>query len=82
MDKQNFQSSGFQFYDAMKFVIPSTAQGHASFRGTRSNYTKPALDDNEDTPGVFSFVIMTISILIPASQIFLRPLNQVTTFHS
>ena len=58
MDKQNFQHGGFQFYDAMTFVIPSTAQGHSSFRGTRSYDANPAgassSDDNEDTPGMFS----------------------------
>ena len=39
----------------MTFVIPSTAQGHSSFRGTKANDANPAgaLDDNEDTPGVF-----------------------------
>lgn len=56
MDKQNFQHAGFPFYDAMPFVIPSTAQGHSSFRGTRANdvTTVGSLDDNEDTPGMFS----------------------------
>jgi hypothetical protein len=56
MDKQNFQHGGFQFYDAMAFVIPSTVQGHSSFRGTRSYDANPAgaLDDNEDMPSMFS----------------------------
>ena len=56
MDKQNFSPGGFSFYDAMSFIIPSTAQGHSSFRGTRANdaSTAGSLDDNEDTPGVFS----------------------------
>jgi hypothetical protein len=56
MDKQNFQDGGFQFYDAMAFVIPSTAQGRSSFRGTGSYDANPAdaSDDNEDTPGMFS----------------------------
>lgn len=55
MDKQSFQPGGFQFYDAMTFIIPSTAQGHSSFRGTRSNLNDAgALDDGEDTPSALS----------------------------
>ena len=57
MSVQNFQPGGFQFYDAMIFIIPSMAHGHSSFCGTRSNNAVPvpadALDDNEDFPGVF-----------------------------
>jgi hypothetical protein len=53
MNKQNFQPGGFQFYDAMTFVLSSTAQGHSSFRGTRTNANpEPAgVLDDEDTPG-------------------------------
>jgi hypothetical protein len=56
MDKQNFQHGGFQFYNVMAFVIPSTVQGHSSFHGTRSYDANPAgaLDDNKDMPGMFS----------------------------
>jgi hypothetical protein len=57
MNVQNFQPGGFQFYDAMSFIIPSTAHGHSSFRGTRSNdavqVPADALDDDEDIPGAF-----------------------------
>ena len=40
----------------MAFIIPSTAQGHSSFRGTRAydGNLAGALDDNEDVPGMFS----------------------------
>lgn len=67
---QNFQPSGFQFYDSMTFVIPSTAHGRSSFRGTRSNDANPvsASDDIEDTPSVFISFYMTISILISTSS--------------
>lgn len=59
---QNFQPGGFQHYDAMSFIIPSTAHGHSSYRGTRSNDVNPgsasAMDDSdrEDAPGTFIFL--------------------------
>ena len=57
MNVQNFQPGGFQFYDAMSFIIPSMAQGHSSFCGTRANdaiqVPADASDDNKDVPGVF-----------------------------
>jgi hypothetical protein len=67
---QNFQPGGFQFYDAMSFIIPSTAHGHSSFRGSRSNDANPrsesasAMDDREDVPGapfISFFMIIAIS---------------------
>ena len=59
MNVQNFQPGGFQFYDAMTFIIPSMAYGHFSFCGTRPNNAvqvpADALDDNEDIPGAFCY---------------------------
>ena len=59
---QDFQPGGFQFYDAMSFIIPSTAHGHSSFRGTRANDANPgsasAMDDSEDVPGAFIFFMI------------------------
>ena len=57
---QNFQPGSFQFYNVMTFIITSTAHGHSSFYGTRSNdavqVPADALDDNEDIPGAFLFL--------------------------
>ena len=57
MNVQNFQPGGFQFHDAMTFIIPPMAQVHSSFHGTRANdaLQVPAdtSDDNEDVPGAF-----------------------------
>ena len=57
MNVQNFQPGSFQFYDAMTSIIPSTAQGHSSFHGTRANdalqVPADASNDNKDVPGAF-----------------------------
>jgi hypothetical protein len=57
MNVQNFQPGGFQFYNAMMFIISLMAHGHSTFCGTRSNnpvqVPADALDDNKDIPSAF-----------------------------
>ena len=50
---QNFQSTGFQFYNSMAFVVPSMAHGHSAFRGTASNDANSTpINEEEDLQGM------------------------------